>query len=112
MALNRRLAHVRIDVGHIECQSRYRMGKACCASGCVNGFCKGNGIKFYRFPVDVDRRRRWIAALSRKDWQPSEYSWLCSVHFVTGTVSLYYYYDINTCIYGENDVYMFCRRKE
>ena len=77
------------------------MGKACCAPGCVNRFCKGNGIKFYRFPVNIDRRRRWIAAVNRKDWQPSEYSWLCSVHFVTGMVPLYYYYDLNSHIYGE-----------
>ena len=77
-----------VIVGHIECQSpvnsEHRMGKACCAPGCVNRYSKGNGIKFYRFPVNLDRRRLWIAALNRKDWQPSEYSWLCSDHFVTG----------------------------
>ena len=50
------------------------MEKACCAPGCVNRFSKGSGIKFYRFPVDPERRRRWITALNRKEWQPSEYS--------------------------------------
>ena len=62
------------------------MGKACCAPGCVNRFSKGSGIKFYRFPVDPERRRRWITALNRKEWQPSEYSWVCSDHFVTSKV--------------------------
>ena len=40
--------------------------------------------KFYRSPLDPDRRRQWVAALNRKDWQPSQYSWLCSQYFVTG----------------------------
>ena len=80
MALNKLLSHVRTDVRHIECQSPHRMGKACCAPGCVNRFVKGNGIKFYRFPADLDRRRRWIAALNRKDWQPSEYNNYLSYH--------------------------------
>ncbi|XP_060774499.1 protein Wiz isoform X2 [Neoarius graeffei] len=31
---------------------------------------------------DADRRRRWIAAINRKDWQPSAYQRLCSDHFV------------------------------
>ena len=39
--------------------------------------------KFYRFPLDPNRRR-WVAALNRKDWQPLQYLWLCSQHFVTG----------------------------
>ena len=54
MVLNTRLAHVYIDVGHFECQSRHRTGKACCELGCANCFSKGNGIKFYRFPVNPD----------------------------------------------------------
>ena len=74
MALNTRLSHVYIDVRHFECQSRHTMGKACCELGCANRFYKGNGIKFYWFPVNPDRKRRWIAVVNRKDWQPSEYS--------------------------------------
>ncbi|XP_060795433.1 inactive all-trans-retinol 13,14-reductase isoform X4 [Neoarius graeffei] len=30
------------------------------------------------------RRRRWIAAINRKDWQPLAYQRLCSDHFVGG----------------------------
>ena len=26
----------------------------------------------------------WIAAVIRKDWLPSEYSWLCGAHFING----------------------------
>ena len=63
------------------------MGKCCCAVGCSNRFRKGCGLQFYRFPVDSDRRDRWIAAVSRRNWQPTEYTWLCSCHFVGGRKS-------------------------
>jgi len=29
----------------------------------------------------------WIAAVNRKDWVPSEYSWICGSHFVNGCKS-------------------------
>ena len=60
------------------------MGKSCCAVGCSKRFAKGCGFKFYRFPKEPERRRQWIAAVNRKNWQPSEYSWICSSHFVGG----------------------------
>lgn len=63
------------------------MPKNCCAFGCCNVYKKGCGLQFYRFPVDPDRRRRWIAAVDRKDWEPTEYTWICSEHFITGTKS-------------------------
>ena len=63
------------------------MGKCCCAVGCSNRFYKGCGLHFYRFPVDTDRRNRWVAAVNRKDWNPTEYTWICSAHFVGGSKS-------------------------
>ena len=68
-----------------------KAGKACCAVGCSsiiygcsNRFVKGSGVHFYRSPQDEQRKSRWIAAVGRKDWIPNEYSWICSVHFVSG----------------------------
>ena len=63
------------------------MPKNCCAVGCSNVYKKGCGLPFYHFPVDPDRRRRWIAAVDRKGWEPTEYTWICSEHFITGTKS-------------------------
>lgn len=63
------------------------MGKSCCAVGCVKRFSKGSGIHFYRFPENTERRARWVAAVGRKNWEPTEYSWLCSTHFVSGAKS-------------------------
>ena len=63
------------------------MGKSCCAIGCTNRFSKGGGISFYRFPTEPERRERWIAAVNRKDWAPTNYTWICSQHFVSGSKS-------------------------
>ena len=63
------------------------MPKNCCAVGCSNVYTKGSGVSFYRFPTDAERRSKWIAAVGRKDWSPTEYSWICSEHFVTRTKS-------------------------
>ena len=63
------------------------MVKKCCAVGCHNAYRKDSGIHFYRFPTDPERRSKWIAAVSRENWQPNEYSWLCSEHFVSGEKS-------------------------
>lgn len=63
------------------------MGKACCVPRCKNRCSKGNGLHFYRFPsraTEKDRRRAWIAAVNRKNWVPTQYSWVCSAHFVSG----------------------------
>ena len=60
------------------------MGKSCCAVGCTNRYRKGSGVHFYRFPDDKERRAKWIAAVARKNWEPTEHSWICSAHFVSG----------------------------
>ena len=52
--------------------------------GCTNRSVKGCGLRFYRFPADLDRRARWVSAINRKNWQPTEHSWLCSSHFISG----------------------------
>ena len=63
------------------------MGKGCCTVGYTRRYFKGCGFQFYRFPRDSERRSKWIAAVKRKDWQPTEYSWICSSHFVGGKKS-------------------------
>ena len=60
------------------------MGKSCCAVGCVNRYKKNSGIHFYRFQ---GRRARWIAAVGHKDWVPTQHSWICSTHFLSGAKS-------------------------
>ena len=63
------------------------MSKNCCAVGCYNVFRKRSRIQFYRFAVDLERRSKWIAAVNRQNWNPTEYTWICSKHFVSGVKS-------------------------
>lgn len=36
---------------------------------------------YCRFPSNPERKRTWIEAAGRHDWQPTKYSKICSVHF-------------------------------
>ncbi|XP_076312763.1 uncharacterized protein LOC143226115 isoform X4 [Tachypleus tridentatus] len=41
--------------------------------------------------MDPDRRRRWIAAVNRKNWTPTEHTRLCSKHFVSDLFMTWYW---------------------
>ncbi|XP_069106381.1 peroxynitrite isomerase THAP4-like isoform X2 [Argopecten irradians] len=63
------------------------MVKGCSVWSCTNrsnGQAKERGVKFFRFPVDKHKRRSWIKAINRRDWQPTSNSFVCSDHFVSG----------------------------
>ena len=75
---------------HFEWQDPVRaivLGKSCCAVEGTNWFSKGSGISFYRFPTEPERRERWMAAVNIKDWAPTNYTWICSKHFVSRSKS-------------------------
>uniref|UniRef100_UPI0037E90054 THAP domain-containing protein 2-like n=1 Tax=Semicossyphus pulcher TaxID=241346 RepID=UPI0037E90054 len=60
------------------------MPHSCAAFACVNersAKSKEQGITFHRFPKAKTRRQAWTAALRRKDYQPNDYSVVCSSHF-------------------------------
>ena len=64
------------------------MPTTCTVVKCYNRHSKKSGISFYRFPKDLDRRRQWIAFVSRRNsdgspWKPAEGDRICSHHFVT-----------------------------
>ena len=67
------------------------MPKHCVAVNCYNNNLKKDvKVSFHIFPVDPDRRQRWINAVSRKnkvngsDWCPAKHSVVCGDHFITG----------------------------
>ena len=37
--------------------------------------------------MDLERWSKWIAAVNRQNWNPTEYTWICSKHFVSGVKS-------------------------
>ena len=64
------------------------MPTTCCVVNCFNHHSKDSDISFYRFPVNLDRRRRWIAFVSRRNedgspWQPGNGDRICSEHFIS-----------------------------
>eukprot|EP00118_Oscarella_pearsei_P022682 m.264833 g.264833 ORF g.264833 m.264833 type:complete len:182 (+) comp40480_c0_seq28:53-598(+) len=62
------------------------MVKSCCAVGCTSRCIPGSKISFYRFPKeDTSRRARWISAVKRKNWSPGDHTWICSLHFASGS---------------------------
>ena len=61
------------------------MGKTCAAYGCSNSNYKekdkGKGISLHKFPKESTLRKQWAFAMKRKGFQPTNYSFVCSVHF-------------------------------
>ena len=63
------------------------MPTTCVVVNCFNRHHKDSTIKFYRFTVDSDRRRQWVAFVSRRNedgspWQPKDGDRICSDHFI------------------------------
>lgn len=64
------------------------MPVSCCAVNCTNRFKKGSGIGFYVFPVNVERKKGWLQAISRGGGRsPKDHDRLCGAHFVSGKPS-------------------------
>ena len=58
------------------------MVTSCVALGCTNRVKSGSGISFHRFPhKNPQLLEKWIKAIRRENWQPTHYSFICSVHF-------------------------------
>ena len=68
------------------------MPTTCAVVGCHNRQSKYSKSSFYRFPKEEERRRRWIAFVSRKNsdgsaWEPGNGDRICSQHFINGKKS-------------------------
>jgi hypothetical protein len=68
---------------HFILQSNPMVNK-CSAVGCVSGYNeKEIGITFHKFPLgNPDLLAKWLRRLSRENFQPTQYSRLCSKHFI------------------------------
>ena len=63
------------------------MPQTCVVVICRNRSSKESSKKFFRFPADKEQAAKWNATLNQKSWSPSEYSRVCSDHFVIGAIS-------------------------
>ena len=56
----------------------------CCIPGCNTGY-RSNAskekISLYKFPKDENMRQKWIRAIPRKDWIPTDSHRVCAKHF-------------------------------
>ncbi|XP_060860275.1 THAP domain-containing protein 1-like [Metopolophium dirhodum] len=59
------------------------MPVSCVAYGCTNRYKSGQNIHFFRFPLNNENvNQKWIIALRRKNCIPSQWSRICSIHFI------------------------------
>ncbi|XP_039551068.1 THAP domain-containing protein 1-like [Pimephales promelas] len=60
-----------------------------CAVSCDNSKSQryDKKLKFYNIPKNPERRHKWISAIKRDHWTPTEHSRLCSEHFISGMKS-------------------------
>ena len=42
-----------------------------------------NGVRFFRFPSDPERRKRWVINSRRDQWTAKSTSRLCEVNFIS-----------------------------
>ena len=62
--------------------SQVRRSKNCCvAFGCSNSPTNHPELSYHTFPKNEVRKEKWISAVKRKGWTPSNSSVLCSAHF-------------------------------
>ena len=48
---------------------------------------KGNGIHWYKFPLEPETRARSIIAAHREHWEPTQNTWIGSKHFISSEKS-------------------------
>ena len=75
---------LRCDLAFYPLFSSTSMVLTCCAVDCHNRAEKNGSVRFHRIPKDVERRRLWLGAIGRKDFQGTECTRLCGAHFITG----------------------------
>ncbi|XP_078532720.1 THAP domain-containing protein 1-like isoform X1 [Lissotriton helveticus] len=57
------------------------MPTGCAALACSSVWKKDCDYSFHRFPLDAERRKKWLCQLNRKNYTPSRHTFLCSKHF-------------------------------
>ena len=69
------------------------MVATCSVKGCKSGYASVESgpikVSFFRFPLDPEIRDRWKHGINRPDWEPSQNSRVCSLHFKESDYQVY-----------------------
>ena len=69
------------------------MPRRCCVPNCKGNYdsiLKDNNYNsIFLFPKDEELREKWMVAIPRKNWTPSKYSAVCSLHFTETDIERY-----------------------
>ncbi|KAK7861885.1 hypothetical protein R5R35_001482 [Gryllus longicercus] len=57
------------------------MVNKCCVPKCRGNYDKKCNVHVFKFPADSQQRRKWIHAIKRENFVPSEHSVVCELHF-------------------------------
>lgn len=77
--------NVIIRIGHAHWLAEKKMVVSYCVVGCRNRHGEWKGLGFYRIPMIPEKRKKsWIAAIKKKNWNPVKHLRICGDHFVTG----------------------------
>ena len=68
------------------------MVHSCYIVGCAQRQNKAKNISLHRIPsFPEEKRKQWINAIKRKEpWTPTQFSRVCSLHFLQGKLFLIY----------------------
>ncbi|XP_065667699.1 THAP domain-containing protein 5-like [Hydra vulgaris] len=65
------------------------MVNSCAAAGCTNRAMKNDNRALYKFPINNSELcKRWIVAIKRETFIPTEHSRICSDHFLPSDYSI------------------------
>nr|CAH7768113.1 unnamed protein product [Callosobruchus chinensis] len=53
----------------------------CCVPGCRGNYAKGERVHVFSFPTDTELWKRWISAVHRENFLPTQNSRVCHLHF-------------------------------
>ncbi|XP_076686203.1 uncharacterized protein LOC143378372 [Andrena cerasifolii] len=69
------------------------MPRRCCVPGCKGNYDStlksDNYISVFLFPKNEELQKKWVAAIPRKQWTPTKYSAVCSLHFADNDIHRY-----------------------
>lgn len=68
------------------------MPRSCCVPGCKSNYSStlktgGQLVSAFTFPKDEILKAKWLAAIPRNDWAPSQYSVVCCLHFLESDIT-------------------------